>query len=520
MKPFHALQLTLAAGAAVCALLWNAAAATPPPATTATKATPTGTIKAGFAERDITPAIGMEQPGGYGKSYHTTFHDPCKVRVAVFDDGVKRVAMVGVDVLIIPRSVVLAAREQITKKCGIPGDAVMVGASHSHSSGPVGMIQPGELDFASELVKQLAYEESSCADPGYLQTVIKAIVDGVVWADKNKVPAQLGFAVGHEDKVAFNRRIRMKNGESWSHPGPGNPDSITYAGPIDPDVGVVAAWDAQDNLLGVMVNFSCHATTNPGGISANWIYDLERTVQGALHTRAPVVFLQGACGDVTQVDNFSPFQRPGPEEWSRLVGGRVGAEAVKVIHSMVRTSKATLDARQKVWKIKRRIPSPERVKESLALVQSPKPKGDTTAWLFAKEIVMLDALLQKEPECEVEVQALQLGPLVCVSNPAEYFVANGLRIKKEAGFPMTFPVELANGCTGYVPTEEAFGPNGGGYETRLTYYSNLEITAGTQMADAGIELARQMKPDPLPQRAAAPPFSRPWTYGNVRPEVK
>ena len=476
-------------------------------------------VQAGFAERDITPGIGMEQPGGYGKSYHRTFHDPCKVRVALFDDGRRQVALVGLDTLVVPRPVVLAARERIARELGIPGDGVMIGASHSHSSGPVGMVLPGEYDGASELVKKLAYEESSCADAGYLLRVTHEIVEGVRAAQQARVPAQLGYGFGHEDKVAFNRRLRMKNGQSWSHPGPGNPDMLEYAGPIDPQVGVLGAWDLQGRLLGVMVNYACHATTNPGGISANWIHYLEQTVQGAPGTRVPVVFLQGACGDVTQVDNLSPHRRPGAEEWARLVGGRVGAEAVKVLLACPRGGEAPLAVRQKVLRIPRRKPSAARVQRSREIIQAGKPKGDTSAWLFAKEIVLLDHLCTVTPEVDAEVQVIQVGPAAFVSNPAEYFVQFGLDIKKGSPFPFTFPVELANGIVGYVPTEEAFGPNGGGYETRLTAYSNLVITAGRQMAETGIALARELQPAPAPQFPKAPPFSAPWSYGSVPPEL-
>ncbi len=81
-------------------------------------------------------------------------------------------------------------------------------------------------------------------------------------------------------------------------------------------------------------------------------------------------------------------------------------------------------------------------------------------------------------------------------------------------------VELANGITGYVPTEEALGPNGGGYETRLTSYSNLEVSAGRQFANTGIELANQMKPGKVPLPPPPPPFKAPWEYGNLPPELK
>ena len=199
-------------------------------------------LKAGFADRDITPDIGMEMPGNYGKVYGRSVHDPCKVRAAVFDDGEKRVALVGVDALMVRRETVLAAREAIRERCGIPPGQVMVGASHSHSSGPTGMILPGEFDHASPLVQRLAYRDSSTADPGYLKRVEQAIVDAVCLANEFRIEARLSFGSGREDRVSFNRRVRMKSGVTFTHPGRGNPNSAGYAGPIDPEVGVIGAW--------------------------------------------------------------------------------------------------------------------------------------------------------------------------------------------------------------------------------------------------------------------------------------
>ncbi len=481
------------------------------------------TFQAGFAERDITPEIGMEAPGGYGKAYHKSLHDPCKVRAAVFGEGSARVAIVGIDALFIRRPTVLAIRREIQEKCGIAPEAVMIAASHSHAAGPVGFFLPGEFDDASPLVKSLVYDKTVTAHPEYLACVQREIVAAVVAADEAKVPARAAAGFGRDEQAAFNRRFRMRDGISMTHPGQGNPDIVEPAGPIDPQVGVLGAWNNDGQFLGCVVNFACHGTTGPGGISADWIYYLEKTIRGLMGDQAVVVFVPGMAGDVTQVDNRSPYQiKQFGEVSARYVGGRVGAEAVKTLVAVEQAAGplAPVGAESQVLKINRRAPKPERVASALELVAQEPGKVDATEWTFAKETVVLDARVKKEPVADVEVQAVQVGPAVFLSCPAEYFCQYGLDIKAGSKFPFTFPVSLANGCVGYVPTEEALGPKGGGYETRLTSYSNLEPAAGRQIAEALIGLASHRQPGVVPLPPPLPKFAgQPWSYGRVPPEL-
>ena len=72
-------------------------------------------------------------------------------------------------------------------------------------------------------------------DKVYVAMVSDAIVEAVVRANDRQVQVKACVGSGHEDKVAFNRRYHMKNGQTWTHPSGfrtnTNKDILKSAGP-------------------------------------------------------------------------------------------------------------------------------------------------------------------------------------------------------------------------------------------------------------------------------------------------
>src|SRR5882672_5096873 len=257
-------------------------------------------LKAGFGSADITPEVGANIPGGFKANPGKGVRDPLYAVACVVSDGSTPVALVGIDELFVMKSTVTKARERIDKSTNIPAANVLIAASHTHSGGPIASCLGSESDPA--------YEDKVAAG------IAKAVEDA--WAAMQ--PCEVGIGLGKEDTISFNRRFLMKDGKEATHPGkPGtkNHDQIVRpAGSIDPDVGVLAVRKPGGAVQGVVVNFACHVTVMGGNqFSADYVGYLRRELKAVYGESTQIVFLNGACGDITQVDNLSTAREFGAE---------------------------------------------------------------------------------------------------------------------------------------------------------------------------------------------------------------
>ena len=110
-----------------------------------------------------------------------------------------------------------------------------------------------------------------------------------------------------------------------------------------------------------------------------------------------------------------------------------------------------------------------------------------------QQIYAHEALLLRDSPAEVPIiiQALRIGDLGIAAVPCEVFVEVGLEIKSKSPFKPTFTIELANGCSGYLPTPEQHKL--GGYETWPARSSYLQVDAAPKIVATLMDLFSQLK---------------------------
>ncbi len=413
-----------------------------------------GEISAGVAKVNITPPpVGMPLAGysarknGVGPSQGV--HDELYAKALVLSDEEQKIAIVATDLIGVDLELTNTVREFTEKETGIPKENVLIAASHTHSGPMVSAFN--KINFPIPEIYEREVEN-------YRYALKRKIVGAIYIANKNLRSAKIGVGKGKIFTIGANRR---------------DPN-----GPMDPEVGVLRVDDKAGNLIGALVNYTCHPTVMGANnllISADfpgYAMSLVEKAKGAI-----ALFTNGAEGNIS-----TRFTRRGQtfKEVERF-GTILGAEVLKVLEQITTSGQAEIKAAvEKVHLPFRKLPALEEAKriveeskqrlEKLRKEGAPRPYvrvAETTLQGAEATLRMVKTL--KGEGIVSEMQVIRIDDTALVGVPVELFVEIGLEFKKKSGLKNAYIVGLANDYVGYVVTRKAYEE--GMYESLYTRLS-------------------------------------------------
>ncbi len=440
-------------------------------------------LRIGCSQSDITPTLPVLMGGSYQSFQCHEVRDPIMASCIIFDDGRTRVAMVSCDLGDMHRDMTLSIRERVNCATGMARENIHLMATHNHSAPTVFPVSELPLHNAA-LEAQLVATR---------QELVDDIAACVIKAHENFVPARMGYGRGRFETGAFNRRFIMSNGRSQMYGG-GNLERLKREGPVDREEQVVWFEDYDGRPLAVMVNYSSHAANLYGKpiMSADFPGVMRSVLQGVLGKDVPILYLQGACGNVVGNDVEHPGF-PTRENNARRIGRGLAGEALRMMsdHFTVMEDVAVSACRRMLEIPYREPPMP--FAEARKQMAHYKDNWDDFRQLdlavraAITTSLRIEAYMRKALAEEVEIAAFALGDVFFVINPAELFVEFQIDIKAHFKNRKVIMCELTNGRSGYVPTKLACAL--GGYETIVTRFNP---GAGEMIRDASRELIEQL----------------------------
>lgn len=448
-------------------------------------------LVAGAAEVDISPPkLPVLASGGFLERIGTELRDPLFARGLVLGDGPKRLALVVVDTLMMPREMLDAVKQQAAASTGIPTANILISATHTHTAPSVmGALGTGvDGHYAAFLPGKLveciekAATAMQPARAGWASVIDRENTNCRVWIRR---PDRIG-----EDPFG-KQTIR-----AMMHPGYQNPDYLGPCGPEDPQLSVLSVVRPDGSSLALVANYSMHYF-GASPVSADYFGRFAAMVSEELSRRGggkPCVAMMshGTSGDQHWMDYSQPRKSIDMETYARRVAGR----AIEAFEKVEYRDRVALDAAETALTFNRRVPDEQRESWARGIVAA---MGDRTRPASQPEVYAWEQMyLLDEPNRQIRLQALRIGDLAITAIPCEVYAITGLKLKTQSPFVHTMNIELAGGGEGYVPPPELFPF--GGYNTWPARTAGLETTAEPKIVEAMLGLLETLAEKPrLPQ---------------------
>jgi hypothetical protein len=377
-------------------------------------------LTVGYGERVITPPLGVDL-AGYGfylDRRAASVLDDLQCRAVHLRAGDHSLLLISCDIIGFAVDDADAIRGRIAAAHGLPREAVLLAATHTHS-GPATQPMPGLGDI----------------DAAYRDRLRALILEAAAEAVSAPRPAEYSYALEAIEPLGYNRRKNDFRG-------------------IDPVLKAVIFRTPDRKLY--LLSYACHAVVfgRKSHVSADWPGAVVREIEKA-GDRA--VFFQGFCGDVDPVLQMNRWGEGTADDLldiADLVRRRlVRAERYAVPQPDPRLAAAELriDVPLAIYD-KRAI---ERKAAAFEKTYSQFPGAARFAQDWRGRALAAAPVMRKSPAVRnVPIQALDIGGLKLVALPGEIFGEIGLKL--QASDPPLVPVGYANGDIGYVPTDKDF----------------------------------------------------------------
>jgi len=388
-------------------------------------------LKAGFGLSTITPKVGSEMAGYSNREGPSTgVHDDLHSRALVVEGGDTIWALSANDICFFTEPTVTQIREQVSARTSIPPSHVFICTVHTHS---------GPYDNHPQ---------------DWQRPLVDLVAEAITQAYEHRAPALIGAGRGRLNGYTINRRFIDQ--------------------PTDPGMAVLRVEDLGGRVLGLVVNWNCHAVVLGYDnllISADFPGVTSTQLEARLGQDAVALYVNGGTGNVNPYTSGVQARLSGEYTIDTMAekihyygtadtqpryhigdrGGGTFEEVEELGHAVA----------EEAWKISQTIQVGQPSERPWVGSARVKIRRDDAPPVEEH----LRPFLGPEGSETVEVMALGVGEVALIGEPGEVFAETFVDYKRrlwQMGFRVPMAASYANGFFAYLPPSHAFPQ--GGYE--------------------------------------------------------
>lgn len=423
-------------------------------------------LQIGFAKENITPdfSVGLDGHSNWETRRSQSFIDYLYMTCIAAKSGEETILIYTIDILSMSNSRAESLRQVVTAATGIPGDKIFVGATHCHSA-PA--LQTKDVD-----------------NNKYFQQFMAAAVPAAENAIADLSPATMLTTTTEIDGMNFIRHYEMNDG---TYAGPNFGDWTSgikgHASETDNRMVLVKFDRGEEKKDVLLVNWQAH----PDYVTGIGETSISADFPGALRSKLgkdadmEVAYFTGASGNQNPKSEIKS-ENPKLKDF-KAYGEKLAESAYNALPNLkpvegeaIKTSRVMLAV------------DVDHTKDNMVgqaeQVMAVWNQGSAVANDLAKKLGFVTRYearavynRSKLPLTqEMEMNAFSIGDVGFITGTYEMFSENAKYIRANSPFETTFVIL---GCSGYIPSEDAFG------------YNAYEAVSATHVKGTAEKLAEQ-----------------------------